>query len=384
MGPDHRRRTQPVADDVPGSDVGQPGSGARGDRGPPAATMAPRDALLIFPEGGNVTPARRARAIERLRAAGRQEAARRAEGIRHLMPPRPRGVQAALLANPALQVVVVAHTGLDELNSIADIWAAVPVDKTLALCWHAVPSGEVPTDVVGLSDWLFDEWERMDAWVAVHRDDPTPAVGWRLGLDGTELSVWSLDSAGPWIAALRLRQPRQRGTPGPWVGATGHQRDRQLGQAVSRVVIVCALDAQGAQSPFPPQPRHETQDRCHRCPRARWGGPQGSDHRVQRARPTCSAVASAHDQSMQHDIADLEVVQCADQASGRRRGQPWWWGSTSPGGSNSLVRNRICASRQRELRARAGVRCSAARTFVTRSGSATMRRARSARLAKGA
>lgn len=139
-----------------------------------ASSMAARDALLIFPEGGNVTPRRRTRAIERLRHSGREHAARRAEGILNLLPPRPRGVQAALRANPDLHVVVVAHTGLDDLNTVADLWRAIPVDKTLHLRWHAVPASSVPMDEQGLSDWLFTEWEQMDAWVGAHRSD---AVG---------------------------------------------------------------------------------------------------------------------------------------------------------------------------------------------------------------
>jgi 1-acyl-sn-glycerol-3-phosphate acyltransferase len=134
-----------------------------------ASTMEARDALLIFPEGGNVTPGRRARAIEKLRTSGRQEAAARAEGIEHLMPPRPGGVRAALVANPDLQVVVVAHTGLDHLDSLKDIWHEIPLRKTLHIKWHVVPSAQVPTDMDGLSDWLFTEWELMDLWVDEHQ-----------------------------------------------------------------------------------------------------------------------------------------------------------------------------------------------------------------------
>lgn len=141
-----------------------------------AETMEVRDALLIFPEGGNVTPTRRARAIERLRSSGRHEAAQRAERITHLMPPRPGGVLAALSANPDLEVVVVAHTGLDDLNSLADIWRDVPMAKTLHLHWDAVPSRTVPHDREGLSDWLLTRWELMDQWVAEHRGDP-PVCG---------------------------------------------------------------------------------------------------------------------------------------------------------------------------------------------------------------
>lgn len=136
-----------------------------------SGTMQACDALLIFPEGGNVTPRRRRRAIELLRAAGRHEAANRAEDMVHLMPPRPGGVRAALTANPDLQVVVVAHTGLDHLDSVGDIWRELPLDKTLHLRWHVVPSSEVPHDLPGLSDWLLGQWEQMDRWVAAHHPD---------------------------------------------------------------------------------------------------------------------------------------------------------------------------------------------------------------------
>jgi 1-acyl-sn-glycerol-3-phosphate acyltransferase len=143
-----------------------------------AGTMAARDALLIFPEGGNVTPGRRARAIERLRENGHHDAAERAEGMVHLMPPRPGGVHAALAANADLQVVVVSHTGLDHLDSLGDIWREIPMRKTLHMRWHAIPSSEVPHGLDGLSDWLFTEWELMDDWVEEHRErDDEEAAG---------------------------------------------------------------------------------------------------------------------------------------------------------------------------------------------------------------
>ncbi len=71
----------------------------------------------------------------------------------------------------------MAHTGLDELNTVRDIWRAIPVDKTMHLRWHALPASEVPTDPAGLSDWLFTEWEQMDAWVSAHRSGAPEAIG---------------------------------------------------------------------------------------------------------------------------------------------------------------------------------------------------------------
>ncbi len=134
-----------------------------------ATTMGPRDALLIFPEGRNVTPHRRRCAIDRLRRAGREQATRRAESIRHLMLPRPRGVHAALSARPDLAVVVVAHTGLDDLSTVSAMWQAVPMDKTLVLRWHGFAAEAVPKDLSGVSDWVFAQWQQMDGWVAAHR-----------------------------------------------------------------------------------------------------------------------------------------------------------------------------------------------------------------------
>lgn len=130
-----------------------------------SATMQPPDAILIFPEGANVTPRRRVRAIRRLREAGRARAAARAQRIVHLLPPKPGGVHAALVANPAVDVVVIAHTGLDHLDSLADIWRELPLSKTLHMRWRAIPGEEVPHDLAGLSDWLFTQWEQMDQWI---------------------------------------------------------------------------------------------------------------------------------------------------------------------------------------------------------------------------
>jgi 1-acyl-sn-glycerol-3-phosphate acyltransferase len=130
-----------------------------------AETMGPDDALLIFPEGGNFTEGRRSKQIEHLRASGHDRAAERAESLHHVLAPRTGGVQQTLLARPDADVVVVAHTGLDRLTTVADIWAEIPVDKTLYVGWQVHRASEVPTDVDGLSDWLFDRWAEVDRWV---------------------------------------------------------------------------------------------------------------------------------------------------------------------------------------------------------------------------
>lgn len=132
------------------------------------------DAFVIFPEGGNFTPGRRQRGIDRLRERGLEPMARRAEGLTNVLAPRPGGLLAALDAAPEADVVLVAHTGLDHLLTAADLWREVPMDKQLIMRWWRVPREEVPVDRDARIEWLYDWWAHIDAWVDEHRPEPLP------------------------------------------------------------------------------------------------------------------------------------------------------------------------------------------------------------------
>jgi 1-acyl-sn-glycerol-3-phosphate acyltransferase len=139
-----------------------------------ATDMHGSDALVIFPEGGNFTPGRRVRAIERLRSAGREDAAERAERLRHTLPPRPAGVFAARGSAPDAGVAVVAHTGLDRMNTLRDVWRELPQEKTPLVTWRWFAADDVPEDLPGLSDWLNAVWSGVDGWIESHQP-PTAA-----------------------------------------------------------------------------------------------------------------------------------------------------------------------------------------------------------------
>lgn len=144
-----------------------PGSGQRSEEAIAdlARDLGEEDALLIFPEGANSTPQRRVRAIQRLRERGLTAAVERAEAMRHLLPPRPGGVVAALRAAPHADVVLVAHTGLEHLSTVRDVWRGLPTDKTLHLRWWFVPAAEVPREEAELTEWLYRWWETIDDWI---------------------------------------------------------------------------------------------------------------------------------------------------------------------------------------------------------------------------
>ncbi|MFV0285627.1 MAG: 1-acyl-sn-glycerol-3-phosphate acyltransferase [Demequina sp.] len=136
-----------------------------------ARDLQPEDALLIFPEGANATPGRRAKRIAELRAGGREALADRAESMPHVMPPHPGGVLAAIEACPDAAVMVVAHTGLERLSTVRDVWRELPVDKRIRLQgWTAMPD-EIPAGRAEREAWLYDWWETVDAWIDTHQPE---------------------------------------------------------------------------------------------------------------------------------------------------------------------------------------------------------------------
>ena len=140
-----------------------------------ATDLDENDAFVIFPEGGNFTPRRRQRAIDRLRKLGMERMAQRAEQMTHVLAPRPGGFLAALDAAPDADVVLVAHTGLDHLVTVADIWRELPMDKRIVMRWWQVPRAEIPAGREERIDWLFAWWERIDAWIEQNRPEDVAA-----------------------------------------------------------------------------------------------------------------------------------------------------------------------------------------------------------------
>lgn len=134
-----------------------------------ASGLDENDAFVIFPEGGNFTPRRRQRAIDRLRSLGMERMAQRAEQMTHVLAPRPGGLLAALDAAPDADVVLVAHTGLDHLMSVGDIWRELPMDKRIVMRWWKVPRAEIPEDRDARIDWLYEWWQRIDSWIELNR-----------------------------------------------------------------------------------------------------------------------------------------------------------------------------------------------------------------------
>ena len=151
---------------------GRGGGGLERRIGELATALDHNDAFVIFPEGSNFTQRRRLAGIARLRRRGLEDMARRSEEMRHVLPPRPGGVAAALAAAPEADVVWVAHAGLDHLHSVADIWRELPLDGTVQMRWWHVPATEVPHGEDAQVEWLYRWWKQIDDWVDDTRQPP--------------------------------------------------------------------------------------------------------------------------------------------------------------------------------------------------------------------
>jgi 1-acyl-sn-glycerol-3-phosphate acyltransferase len=134
-----------------------------------SASLGPTGALVIFPEGGNFTPSRWRRGISRLEQDRRHEEARRARAMANLLPPRSGGAFAAIDSAPTADVIFVAHTGLDDLITVRDIWRALPMEQMIKAKWWRVPASEVPRQRDEVVRWLYEWWERIDEWIAQNR-----------------------------------------------------------------------------------------------------------------------------------------------------------------------------------------------------------------------
>jgi len=153
-----------------------PGSGVIESIQTLATDLEPQGALLLFPEGGNFSERRKHRAIEHLREQGLDQATKTAEGFAHVLPPRPAGAFAAIDASPDAEILFVAHTGLEQLSTVGDLWSGLPLDREVRLSWWTVRHEEIPVDPRERVLWLYEWWERIDDWIDDRRDPQHPSA----------------------------------------------------------------------------------------------------------------------------------------------------------------------------------------------------------------
>jgi 1-acyl-sn-glycerol-3-phosphate acyltransferase len=139
------------------------------------AGLEPNGAAIIFPEGQFLTAERRERAIARL-AETDPVLADRAATLRHLLPPRPAGTLALLETATDADVVVIGNVGLEGFGRLRDIAQRLPIDAPVKVGAWRIAAAEIPTEHAARVEWLWQQWERLDAWIGEHTPSITDSI----------------------------------------------------------------------------------------------------------------------------------------------------------------------------------------------------------------
>lgn len=128
-----------------------------------ATAMPNGEGILIYPEGTRYSEAKRTKFTKKMAQRG-GEIGGIASSYQHVLPPRPAGTLAMLDVRP-LDVVVMAHRGLEGFAEIRDIWSGGLVGSNVRIQFWRIPTTEIPSNDADREVWLFTTWADVDAWV---------------------------------------------------------------------------------------------------------------------------------------------------------------------------------------------------------------------------
>lgn len=144
-----------------------------------ADDLGPRDGVLIFPEGTRFTPRKRqqvrAKLVEKANNVDKKQSEEAdeirkllaaTEGMHHVLPPRLGGALALLERAKGVDAVLCAHTGFEGISTLRDLYTGSLVGRRVHVRFWRIPHQDIPTSVEEQTEWLLDEWQRVDAFVA--------------------------------------------------------------------------------------------------------------------------------------------------------------------------------------------------------------------------
>jgi 1-acyl-sn-glycerol-3-phosphate acyltransferase len=132
--------------------------------------LGPGEGVLIYPEGTRFSPGKRRRILARL-SGGSPEIFSRAQRLSQVLPPRLGGALALLEAAEGADAVFFAHAGLDGFASVRDIFdQALGARRVEVKVWR-IPRSQIPRDEAARVRFLYDEWQKVDEWIAARTRD---------------------------------------------------------------------------------------------------------------------------------------------------------------------------------------------------------------------
>jgi 1-acyl-sn-glycerol-3-phosphate acyltransferase len=139
--------------------------------------LGPRDGVIIYPEGTRFTEAKRELIIDQLESKGETYLAERAREFKNVLPLRLGGALNLLERNKAADVVFCAHYGFDGVVDLRDFLRGSLVGRVVRARFWRVPFASIPKTREERTDWLFENWARIDDWVGRQKNARISAAG---------------------------------------------------------------------------------------------------------------------------------------------------------------------------------------------------------------
>jgi 1-acyl-sn-glycerol-3-phosphate acyltransferase len=130
-----------------------------------AEGLRPCEGVIIYPEGTRWTPAKQMRVLERIQKSGNERVLELASRLDRLLPPRLGGPLALIEGAPDSDVVFIGHEGFEGAAKLGDVTRGSIVGRTIRVAAWKVTAEEIPVSREEQVEWLYENWERMDAWL---------------------------------------------------------------------------------------------------------------------------------------------------------------------------------------------------------------------------
>jgi 1-acyl-sn-glycerol-3-phosphate acyltransferase len=130
-----------------------------------ARNLGSKDGVVIYPEGTRFTRERRARLLEKFAEAGETARLAMAESFQHVLPPRLAGVMGLMDAAPEADVVFCAHSGMERVTRLGDLFSGEVLGAKLRVRSWRVRAQDIPRAEAARKAWLEEEWRRVDRFV---------------------------------------------------------------------------------------------------------------------------------------------------------------------------------------------------------------------------
>ena len=126
-----------------------------------ASGMTTGEAVLIYPEGTRFSLQKQTQILARMREKGHPLWEEAAE-LRHVLPPKTKGVEAMLQATPSVDVVFCTHTGFEMFTDIRTVFSGAVLGQRIRIHFRRTVRSEIPAKTSALPHWLFQEWKHID------------------------------------------------------------------------------------------------------------------------------------------------------------------------------------------------------------------------------